>query len=203
MKICGMREPENVMAVAKLLPDFMGFIFYKESPRYVGKDFYVPESFPSTIKKVGVFVNEDPDVILAYVIRHRLDFIQLHGDESPDYCSSLKKGSVSLIKAFRVDDDFDFSTTTAFVHVCDLFLFDAKGKYFGGNARTFDWQLLSKYMGATPFLLSGGLTEKNISAVKSIRHIKLEGVDLNSGIELAPGKKDLKRIDQILTELKA
>lgn len=203
VKICGMREPDNMLAVANLLPDFMGFIFYKGSPRYVGPGFYIPDSFPSTIKKVGVFVNEDRDVVLEAVDRHKLDFVQLHGDESTEYCSHIKRKNIELIKVFRIDDNFDFAKTSAFNEVADFFLFDTKGNYFGGNAQTFNWQLLNKYMGTTPFLLSGGLNAENIAGVKSITHKRLAGVDLNSGVESEPGRKDLKKIEQLLTGLNA
>ncbi len=198
-----MREPDNMLAVANLLPDYMGFIFYKESPRYVGPGFYIPDSFPSTVKKVGVFVNEESDVVLELVDKHKLDVVQLHGDESTEYCSVIKRKNIELIKVFRIDEKFDFAKTSAFNKVADFFLFDTKGNYFGGNAQTFNWQLLSKYMGPTPFLLSGGLNVENIARVKSITQKRLAGIDLNSGVEFEPGRKDLKKIEQLLTELNA
>lgn len=202
VKICGMREPENIRAVAATRPDWMGFIFYPGSPRYVGPGFEIPANVQPSIKRVGVFVNESLDKVLETVNQHHLDLVQLHGDEPEAYCAALKSQGLRLIKVFRVDAHFDFSATEVFLPVADYFLFDTKGVHYGGNARPFDWTLLEKYKGPVPFLLSGGLTPANISLVKNFRHEKLMGVDLNSGVEQTPGMKDLKKIADTLKQLR-
>src|SRR3546814_918001 len=139
MKFCGMRHAYNIACVSKIRPDFLGFIFYPPSPRYVGENFKMPQ-LPAGIHRVGVFVNEVNEVILQKVAEHGLDFVQLHGQESPEQCLALKEHAVGVIKVFSVDDEMDFSATQDYRHVVDYFLFDTKGKYFGGNASRFDWR---------------------------------------------------------------
>ena len=197
-KVCGMRDTENISDVATLLPDFMGFIFYKKSPRYVGEDFKLPLNFPSAIKRVGVFVNENIEVIKSLVEKHKLDYVQLHGEESVTDCSELKNSDVGVIKVFSVDENFDFKITIPYESVVDYFLFDTKGKFYGGNAVAFDWNLLSRYNQKIPFFLSGGLTESNISMIKNLSGFNLAGVDFNSGVEVSPGFKNIQKINSVL-----
>lgn len=202
-KVCGMRAAANIEVVAAIQPQFMGFIFYKNSPRFVGDQFQIPENFPVGIKRVGVFVNETSDVILDLLRKHKLDFVQLHGDETPFYVRNLKAKGVGIIKVFRVDADFDFSTTKEFETVSDYFLFDTKGKQYGGNAIKFDWKLLQKYTGSVPFFLSGGISVDDIQALTEFKHPQWYGVDVNSGVEIEPGLKDsvkVKNLIQMLTE---
>ncbi len=191
-----MRDSENILEVAALLPEYMGFIFYEKSKRYVGKDFIVPIGFPAEIKKVGVFVNEKPEKILELVARYRLDYVQLHGDEPIVDCK-IVKGSVKVIKAFSIDETFDFNFVKPYVPYADLFLFDTKGKNYGGTGLTFDWTLLRKYSQKTPFFLSGGLSAENISRVVELNDMNLLAVDVNSGAESAVGKKDVMKIKAI------
>ncbi len=197
-KVCGMRDTENISEVAALLPDFMGFIFYKKSPRYVGDDFQVPFNFPSSIKRVGVFVNENIEVIKSLVEKHKLDYVQLHGEEPVVYSSELRNSGVGVIKVFSIDKDFDFGTTTAYESVVDYFLFDTKGKFYGGNAVTFDWNLLSRYNQKIPFFLSGGLNESNLGGLGKLLEFNLVGVDVNSGVEVSPGFKNIQKINSVL-----
>ena len=156
MKVCGMRDLANVLEVSALQPDYMGFIFYSPSPRYVGEDFRIPENFPPATKRVGVFVNESTVEIIARIRQFELHYVQLHGNESVEQCRELKKYA-GLIKVFPIDDDMDFSITTRYRDVVDFFLFDTKGKFYGGNASTFNWSILRKYDQTVPFFLSGGL----------------------------------------------
>jgi phosphoribosylanthranilate isomerase len=195
LKICGMRDPKNILEVASLHPEYMGFIFYERSPRYVENDFSIPIGFPKTIKKVGVFVNEQMEIVKALSAKHQLDYAQLHGHESVAECAELKQAGIGVIKAFSIDSNFDFKTTISFKDCVDYFLFDTKGKFYGGNALTFDWHLLEKYNQRIPFFLSGGLNEKNISEIKNLQQMNLHAVDVNSGVELSPG---LKNIDSII-----
>ena len=142
LKICGMREPDNINQVAALQPDYMGFIFYSRSPRFVGEEFAVPLSFPASVRRVGVFVDESNDIITKLVERFKLDYVQLHGNETVSQCEQLNDRGIKIIKVFSVDDDFDFTILKPFKPWVDFFLFDTKGKYHGGNARTFNWELL-------------------------------------------------------------
>lgn len=202
-KVCGMRAPANIEAVADMQPRFMGFIFYKNSPRFVGDQFKIPENFPVSIKRVGVFVNEIFAVVLDRVQKHKLDFVQLHGDETPAYVKNLKVNGVGVIKVFRVDADFDFLTIKEFEAVSDFFLFDTKGKQYGGNAIKFDWGLLQQYTGTVPFFLSGGISADDIHTLAEFKHPQWYGVDVNSGVEIEPGLKDslkVKNLIQLLTE---
>ncbi|RZK36822.1 MAG: phosphoribosylanthranilate isomerase [Hymenobacter sp.] len=203
IKICGMREAGNLWAVADLSPDFLGFIFYKKSTRYVG-DTLDPEqlrSLPQAICKVGVFVDEPLDNLQIINCKYTLDYVQLHGHETPAYCEQAKARGLHLIKAFAVDSTFDFGQLAAYSPVCDLFLFDTKGDLPGGNGVAFDWSVLAGYTGPTPFLLSGGLGLNNLSAMLAFQHPQLAGFDLNSQLEAAPGLKDVATTRELLQHL--
>ncbi len=158
MKVCGMRENSNILEVSLLCPDYMGFIFYPGTPRYVGENFKIPDGFPSFTKKVGVFVNEDTERIRARVERYQLDLVQLHGNESVGQCQELKTRGIGVIKVFSVDDDMDFKVIKDYRDAVDFFLFDTKGKYYGGNAVSFNWDVLTRYDQSVPFFISGGIT---------------------------------------------
>ncbi len=194
LKVCGNRD--NVLDVALLKPDYMGFIFYKPSPRYVGHNFVMPE-LPKEIKKVGVFVNEEIAVISKLVYDHKLDYVQLHGRESVEDCRSLKQLGIGVIKVFSIDSTFDFDSTIPYETIVDFFLFDTKGKFHGGNAVPFDWNLLEGYNQKIPFFLGGGLTIQNIAEVKSLSRMNLYGIDVNSGVEDSPGNKSISRIQAV------
>jgi phosphoribosylanthranilate isomerase len=197
LKICGMRDAENIMQVAKLQPVYMGFIFYPKSPRYVGEDFQIPANFPATIRKVGVFVNETTDQILKQVHRLGLAYVQLHGDEPVEQVRSLHEKGVKVIKVFSVGDDFDFAVTRPYREVVDYFLFDTKGKYYGGNAQVFDWTMLKQYDQEVPFFLSGGIGPDNVENMTTLSGMNLHALDVNSGVESKPGLKDLDKIEKL------
>lgn len=199
-KVCGMRDAHNVRAVSRLQPDYMGFIFYEASPRFVGDSFRIPNDLPTNVKRVGVFVNEALDRVQQLVQKHQLDFVQLHGDESVAYAQELKR-KVGVIKVFRVDEVFDFSSTSNYESIVDFFLFDTKGKHYGGNALRFDWNLLGKYTGNTPFFLSGGISESNIQDLKNFHHKKFYGIDINSGVEVRPALKSVDKLKSLLKSL--
>jgi phosphoribosylanthranilate isomerase len=201
LKVCGMRESMNILEVASCKPDFMGFIFYTQSPRFVGIDFHISANFPVSIKRVGVFVNEQTEMILALHEKHKLDFVQLHGNEKLNQLIDLKVKGVSIIKVFSVDDNFNFDTTREFDGVVDYFLFDVNGKFYGGNAQRFNWQLLDQYRGNTPFLLSGGIKPEHIDEIKGMNHSQLIGIDVNSGVETFPGVKELSKVKSLVRNL--
>lgn len=192
LKICGMRDTANIKAVAELRPDYMGFIFYEKSPRYVGNEFAILDL---RLNSVGVFVNESTEKILS----KGLKIVQLHGDETPEQCDELRK-HVKVIKAFSIDDDFDFETTKKYN--ADYFLFDTKGKYYGGNAKTFNWDKLKEYDQRIPFFLSGGLNADNLKDISILKGMNLHAIDLNSGVEDSPGLKNIEKIKSVMSCLK-
>jgi phosphoribosylanthranilate isomerase len=201
LKVCGMRERDNIRVVSQLQPQFMGFIFYPSSPRWVGDDFVMPEDLSASTKRVGVFVNDTTDSILEKVRQFKLDFVQLHGEETIDQCRQLKQHGVGVIKVFSVDDDMDFQVTKAYEDVADYFLFDTKGIYYGGNARTFNWEVLTRYNGKKGFFLSGGITPDHIEGIKKLSNANLVAVDVNSGVEIRPALKDVDKVKAIKTKL--
>jgi phosphoribosylanthranilate isomerase len=201
LKICGMRDSSNIQEVEKLLPDYMGFIFYPPSPRYVGNDFQMPVGLNPAIHRVGVFVNEHRDRIIELSARHNLSHVQLHGDEPVAVCAQLKKEGLGVIKVFRIGPDFDFSVTLPYKEAVDYFLFDTKGKYYGGNARVFDWSILEEYDQEVPFFLSGGMTVGNIQDAGRLKQMNLHALDLNSGVEDSPGIKNITLIEAVIRQI--
>lgn len=203
IKVCGMREPENIQQLAELQVDYMGFIFYHASKRYavdIKKE--TLDQLPMVIKKTGVFVNESMDEIADKVIHYQLDAIQLHGHESAEFCRSLRiflhnmqtEKKVEIIKAFGISEDFDFSELSNYEDFVDYFLFDTKTAEHGGSGLTFDWSVLDNYHGKKSYFLSGGLSAENLHSVKAIKDGRLYGVDLNSKFEVAPGLKNIEKL---------
>jgi len=202
LKICGMRDRENILQVAALKPDYMGFIFYPQSPRYAGTEFSLPSAFPASTKRVGVFVNEGVEQVIRKVLDLKLDFVQLHGSERPDECDAIRDYGARVIKVFSVDDHFDFTTTKGYDASADYYLFDTKGKYHGGNAKLFDWGILNRYDQRKPFFLSGGISPENIHDIGRLKGMNLYAVDVNSGVEAKPGEKDLSLVKGMIERLK-
>ncbi|MBJ6117899.1 phosphoribosylanthranilate isomerase [Pontibacter sp. BT310] len=203
VKVCGMRDPENLRQIAALRPDYLGFIFYKGSKRYCDGTI-TPEllaELPATIKKVGVFVNEATETIVEIARKFKLDLIQLHGHESPKQCQEIKNAGFEVIKAFSVDDRFVFENTLLYERSCDYFLFDTKGDSHGGNGIPFDWELIKNYLSPTPYFLSGGLNLENIKNLEKVRP-KPFAIDVNSGFELEPGLKDVEEVKLLLEQTK-
>jgi phosphoribosylanthranilate isomerase len=199
LKVCGMRDSQNIAELIKLSPDFIGFIFHEESARNIT---HFPEiKIPSHIHKAGVFVNKDVEFILQKAETHQLDYVQLHGKETPSFCNEVKEKNIKIIKAFNIHEDFDFEQLGAYEGLCDYFLFDAFGRNAGGNSITFNWQLLDKYRGDTPFLLSGGIDGSMAKTIKAIKHPHLMGIDINSGFEIEAGLKDIQKIKAFKDEL--
>ena len=201
IKVCGMREAENIQDVESIEGiDMLGFIYYPKSPRYV---YELPAYLPIHARRVGVFVNEDKQIISMYADRFGLNYVQLHGNESPEYCRSLHSTGLKIIKAFSVDRPKDLRKVYDYEKVCDLFLFDTKCEQYGGSGNQFDWSILDMYNGHVTFLLSGGINSYSANALKEFKHPRLAGYDLNSRFELKPGEKDPERIRTFLNELKS
>lgn len=217
IKVCGMRDPENIKAMLDLPIDYMGFIFYENSPRAVKEDSGLKkwledhqEKF-GDIKRVGVFVNAEIDEILNTVHDYKLDYVQLHGSERPEYCRELLAfyemsstlREAALIKAFSVDENFDFNQTNPYSGLCKYFLFDTKSAAPGGSGQRFDWALLDRYQGTTPFILAGGIGPEHADNIRRFPHPQLHGVDLNSRFEIEPGLKSVEKIRAFVTTLKS
>ena len=200
IKVCGLNDVGNVTEVVQLQPNFIGFIFYDKSPRNcsVASNF-VRDLKVDTTKKVGVFVSEPKDKLLRTVNNFGLDYVQLHGGESVDYCRALKTAGLRIIKVFSIDDSFDMNDTNAF-QFCDYLLFDTKGKKPGGNGKQFNWEVLNKYKGAVPFILSGGLELKHLSSLQEISqsYPLLSVLDINSKFEIKPGLKNIDLVGEFI-----
>ena len=214
IKTCGLREPENIKAISDLGVDWIGLIFYPKSPRFIGeqanlKAFLQQEKkVDGKPKRVGVFVNAEFKELLEAVQDYELDYVQLHGGESAVYCATLRQlwkdssiRKAGIIRAFRVSRAFDFGITVDYEPYCDYFLFDTKGQEYGGTGHKFDWDILDRYNGKTPFLLSGGIGPGDAPSVKSVTHPALAGVDLNSKFEIEPGLKDVQKLAEFVSVL--
>lgn len=191
IKVCGMRDVGNIAEIARLTPDFMGFIFYERSPRFAGG--LGPASLdvlPAQTKRVGVFVDATEHYIREIAKKYKLDFVQLHGNESPEMCASLRNGDVGVVKAFGIADGSDLARVEGYDGVCDFYVFDAKTPAHGGSGRQFDHSVLKAYGGTTPYLLSGGISPDYVPGPEVIGDPRFMGFDINSRFETAPGVKD-------------
>ncbi|MFC4739189.1 phosphoribosylanthranilate isomerase [Flavobacterium ponti] len=207
LKICGMKYSDNIQEIAALKPDYLGLIFWEKSSRKF--DLKELPKLDSNIKKVGVFVDASIEEIQNKIKTFQLDLIQLHGKESVDYCANLKNENVEIIKAFSINNDFDFSRLKTYENVVDHFLFDTKGKLPGGNGTTFDWHVLENYNLQKPFFLSGGIGLTEIDKIQEFLDSDLSkycyAIDVNSRFETAPGlknKNELEKFKKLLDENK-
>ncbi len=200
VKVCGMKSSEEIQElIDSSLIDYIGFIFYPKSLRYITE---VPK-LDGKFKRVGVFVNEELETIQAKINSYTLDVLQLHGNESVSEVKQLKEViQKPIFKAFGIDERFDFKICTSYEPYVDAFLFDTKTEKYGGSGKQFDWSILQNYKGEKPFVLSGGLDEKALNELKNYSFRKMVGVDLNSKFELSPGQKDTKRIIQTIKQIK-
>lgn len=231
IKVCGMRDAKNIRDVAALDIDMMGFNFWPHSKRFVRMisseagimPDYSPERlayavnpdgtrhfvFPKRIKRVGLFVDEMPQTIITYVYNYSLDYIQLHGSESPVLIENLRRTlipdiapQVKFIKAFGISTVDDLEQVRAYDGVADLFIFDYKSPGKGGSGKHFDWSVLDAYQGSTPFLLSGGIGPDDVEALKTFHHPQFIGVDVNSKFETEPAVKDVDKLRTFVEKLR-
>lgn len=202
VKVCGLKYKDNIQKILNLKPDYVGFIFYAKSKRFVGENVEFP-LIPSDIKKVGVFVNANEEYILDKINRYNLDIVQLHGDETPQFCEKIKL-TTKVIKAFGIDEDFDFKKLEYYKTACNFFLFDTKAVDYGGSGQQFNWELLKMYTYQIPFFLSGGVALNNI---KNILLLKaqlpyLYAIDVNSKFEIVPAIKDVDMINKLIVSIR-
>jgi len=229
IKVCGMRDAQNIREVSQLGVDMIGMIFYPKSPRYVEmqsshagiipdyakEDIGVSDSSENSSKdssktpaRVGVFVDDMVQNIVTRVVNYHLDYVQLHGNEPREMCENLRstldpdiRPGIKIIKAISVSDASDIQKYKEYVGAVDLFLFDTKCKTVGGSGQQFDWQVLEQYDGEVPFLLSGGIGPEDASRLHAFHHPKCIGIDLNSRFEIEPGVKDVEKLKGFLNEI--
>lgn len=204
MKVCGMRDPENIRSlISEMGPDWMGLIFYPKSPRYVSDEKAADlKEFP--VKKVGVFVNESEAEILRKVEQFGLTAIQLHGKESVEFVKDLsEKTNAELWKVISVGSEIEWKSLEGYLPFVSKFLFDTATATHGGSGKRFDWKVLETYPFDKSFLLSGGLDEESVEEVLALREQipQLQGVDLNSKFEDAPGVKNIEKLKNFKSRL--
>jgi len=205
IKVCGMKYMDNILSVADLQPDYMGFIFYERSKRHFDGD--IPALDPS-IKKTGVFVNSSLSEIIRKVEKYDLKAVQLHGDETVSFCKELKKNTnseIELIKAFSISDEFKFDELSKYDEACDYFLFDTKGKERGGNGSLFNWKLLNKFHHHKKFFLSGGIGLEELKMLSEFLQTEAGqycyAIDLNSKFESEPGLKKTEQLEAFFKQI--
>ncbi len=203
IKVCGMKHEKNIKELIALNPDYIGFIFYEKSPRFIGHTIHgkILQLFPERIKKTGVFVNALQDEVIENARRNKLDMIQLHGNESPGYCEALRKENYPVIKAFGIDNRDDMQKIKPYEEVCDYFLFDTKSKAYGGTGTKFDWNIICEHEHAVPFFLSGGIGPGDAKVINGSRCSKLHAVDINSKFETRAGMKNISSISTFIKQL--
>lgn len=199
LKVCGMREEENIREVAELPIDWMGFIFYPPSSRFVS---ILPHFLPEPEMRTGVFVNENIQRMLQIASYFGLRNIQLHGDESPTLCALLRQQGYRVVKAINIRSEVDIERVRDYESVCDYALFDTPCAQRGGSGKKFDWKLLEQYDGKLPFLLSGGIGPGDIEALQEFVHPQLAGYDLNSRFEKRPAYKDAALLKSFIQQIR-
>jgi phosphoribosylanthranilate isomerase len=199
-----MRDELNIRELVKIHPDYIGFIFYQESKRFIGENFNLKilEYIPESINKVGVFVKATKEYILERMNIFGLNLVQLHGGEPVEFCKELNNEGISIIKAFGVDEKFDFKTLNLFKPYCKYFLFDTKCDIYGGSSRKFNRDIFKEYDNEKPFFLSGGISLEDADSIKDLENLNIHAVDINSRFELKPGLKDILRIKKFIKKLK-
>jgi phosphoribosylanthranilate isomerase len=202
IKICGMKDPGNIAGVIALDPDYMGFILYERSPRYVGikEAEILVKNIPPAIKKTAVLVNEPPDRAISIAESGIFDILQLHGTESAEYCMRLSE-HISIIKAFGISEILP-ENLEEYQPFCTMFLFDTAGQAFGGTGKKFDHNILAGYKLNTEYMLSGGISSDDSCYLKSFRSEKMTGVDLNSRFEVVPGIKNITMLKKFIEDLR-
>ena len=205
LKVCGLTKLDQIVELMQMNIDFLGFIFYEKSPRYVLNALTLNEIKSIQHRgKVGVFVNENIPTILEISEKAGLNYIQLHGDETEDFIIELRqnlKEEVKIIKVFRIpiviprneESQRFFTSLLAVQNDIDYVLFDTDSKSFGGTGKTFDWQILNELEINIPYFLSGGISEENIENIKQLEQQPF-ALDINSKVEIEPGNKNINKI---------
>ena len=204
VKVCGMREPQNISEIVSCRPDLIGFIFSRTSKRFVGDDFdpKIVKEIPATVRKVGVFVDSEIEAVQKTVGQYGLDMVQLHGHESTGYCGELKEllSQVGIIKSFTIRDNFNWDELKPYEPSVSLFLFDNGG----GSGVRFNWKTLESYPLSTNFMLAGGISSYDTEEILNLKSKNdyLFGVDINSRFESSPAIKSCPQVKQFISEIK-
>lgn len=202
IKVCGMRDPDNIRQVDAIAGvDWMGFIFFPKSSRNVTA---VPSYLPQHCQRVGVFVNAPVEDIVSRVQAFGFHLVQLHGDESPAFCHTLRThlpDETRIIKMIQVASEADILRTEAYAEAVDYFLFETKCVGYGGSGQQFDWGILQHYHSKTPFLITGGIGPEDAEKVKAFQHPQFAGIDLNSRFETSPAVKNATLINDFIKKL--
>ena len=198
-----MKYPKNIQAVADLVPDYMGYIFYEKSPRFAQDlDVEYLNNLAANINRVGVFVNKDFNSIIQICSKYGLNTVQLHGEETPELCTRLKSFGLNVIKAFGVNAQFNFEKLNPFKDCCDFFLFDTKTVDYGGSGKRFNWELLKQYQLNIPYFLSGGISLDDLDEIKKIKNVNMFAIDVNSRLEIEPGLKDVETLKILINRIR-
>lgn len=209
IKVCGMRDAENIRAIDAIeAVDMIGLIFWPKSKRYVAQK---PAYLPEHAMRVGVFVDADPEEVVAKVKEYDLGIVQMHGDENLAYVTALHKllfeagitKMPKIVKAIPVASRSSVLKAMMWDGYVDGILFETPTNGYGGSGVSFDWSLLSSYRARTPFFLTGGIGPQSLEALKEFSHPQWIGVDLNSRFETEPALKDVELVRQFVSELKA
>jgi phosphoribosylanthranilate isomerase len=203
IKVCGMQDPDNIRRLVDLQPDYIGFILYPDSKRFLGNNYRLSVEIPQSIKRTGVFVNALIPDIIAWSNKLDLNYVQLHGAESPEYCTELMSMDLHIIKTFPIDKEFDFQVVEDYLPWCDYFLFDNKTHLHGGSGEQFDWSVLLDYNYDKPFFLSGGIGPGDVRTLKVLKNPALYAIDINSKFETSPGMKDILLIKEFITTMRS
>lgn len=203
IKVCGMREPENIAYVASLTPMLMGFIFYEKSKRYVGD--LSPEviaSLPSYINPVALMVNPTSDEVIDVTTRYGIKIVQLHGEETPEFCQSLRAKNIIVLKGIPITDAGSIEALKRYHGSVDAFVFDSKSPGKGGSGQKFNWDILEKYDPKTPYLLAGGIGPDDVDQIITAMRPGMIGIDINSRFETEPGIKDISLLTHFILSLR-
>ena len=209
LKVCGMKFPDNIEAVAKLQPDYLGFIFYKKSTRFF--DAIIP-SLPDAVKKVGVFVDASAEDIITLANNYNLDVIQLHGNQTKEFVLALNRlvslyanKEIEIWKVFSIGKHFNFKDLHHFEDEVHKYLFDTKGQLKGGNGYTFNWEILKEYPSKKPFILSGGIGLDEVENIKDFFKLDVSkdcfALDVNSQFEIKSGLKNIEALEKFKNKL--
>jgi len=204
VKVCGMTNVENVQKVCRFSPDYLGFIFYSKSPRYVGEnpDLELFESVPLEVNKVAVFVNEEFEKILELTEKYGIDFIQLHGEESIEMCQLLKRNGKQVIKAIPGNKLHDSMMISNYAEATDYLLFDTPIASYGGSGTKFDWSVFEKFESPAPYFVSGGIAHDDVDEILRMNYKNLFAIDVNSKFELVPGFKDDRMVGSFINRMR-
>lgn len=200
IKVCGLKYYDNLQSIISLGADYVGLIFHESSPRYASNNLSPEIKHINTAKKVGVFVNASLNDILNKIKVYQLNLVQLHGNESPEFCNTLKK-QIQVIKAFPVLNTLNLSLLQKYSDSVDYFLFDTKTPTHGGSGKKFDWRILNTYTLPKPFFLSGGISLEDANEIKNLNIPSLFGIDINSRFESEPGFKNTELVKQFINQL--